>query len=256
MKKFVLGIKIDDININQALQIVKGWLKKEGKYYIVTPNPEIIVMAQKDEEFKNILNKANLSIPDGIGLKLSGDIVCNTPGIDLLESIIKMAADLGYTTGFLGGRDTVAEKSAECLKKKYPKLKVSFASSAGEIDNDGNEMGVLNHESRMMNQEKKQKKHNSLFIIPDSDILFVAFGPPKQEKWIAKNLDKIPVKLAMGVGGAFDFLSGKVPRASVWIRKMGLEWLFRLIIQPWRIKRQLSLIKYIWLLLLDRMRTK
>ena len=88
------------------------------------------------------------------------------------------------------------------------------------------------------------------------DILFVAFGFPKQEQWIAENLDKIPVKVAMGVGGAFDYISGNVPRSPVFIRKLGLEWLFRLIIQPWRLKRQLALFKFIYLVLREKLKSK
>lgn len=89
--------------------------------------------------------------------------------------------------------------------------------------------------------------------IPKVDILFVAFGSPKQEIWIYENLDKLPVKVAIGVGGAFDFLSGKIKRAPFWIRKAGLEWLFRLINQPWRIKRQLALIKFVILILKEKL---
>lgn len=257
MKKDVLGIKIDDINIDQATETVKGWLSSSVKRYIVTPNPEIVVMAQKDETLKKIINNADLAIPDGNGLKMSklfsskigSDIVCNTPGIDLMGELIKLASDNGFTVGFLGGMDGVAKKTAERLLKKYPKLKVVFAESGGEVDKDGEEI-----ELRSKNYEswKKRKNHNSLFMIPDSDLLFVAFGPPKQEKWISNNLSKIPVKVAMGVGGSLDILSGQVTRAPNVIRALGCEWLFRLIIQPWRIKRQLSLLKYIWLLTKER----
>lgn len=228
MKKKVLGIKIDDISLEEATKIVEGWLKKSGKHYIVTPNPEIIMMAQKDHELKKIINSADLAIPDGIGLKLSGGIVCLTPGVDLMERLILMAEEKGFTVGLLGGGQGVAEKTAKRLKEKYPKLKISFAESGGEVDKEG----------------KSLKSLKSL----KTDLLFVAFGPPKQEKWIAKNLTSLPVKVAMAVGGAFDYLSGKVPRAPRWMRHLGLEWLFRLIIQPWRIKRQLMLLKYIWLL--------
>ena len=218
MKKTILGVNIDDVNLDETVNIVKNWLSKRGKHYIVTPNPEIVVMAQKDEKLKNIINRADLAIPDGIGLKLSTDIENTTPGIDVMEELVKIAAEKGFTTGFLGGRDKVAEKSAECLKKKYPKLKVSFVS------------------------EEPEK-------IPAADILFVAFGAPKQEYWIAANLDKIPVRVTMGVGGAFDYISGRAPRAPRWIRDLGFEWLFRLIIQPWRIKRQLALVKFIFYML-------
>lgn len=220
MKKILLGVKIDDVTMDQATQIALDLIKKPGKHYIVTPNPEMLVMAQKDEDFKKVLNSADLSIPDGVGLRLSGDIVMTIPGIDFMEELIKLAEDQAFTIGFLGGQDGVAKKTAECLLKKYPKLKVNFA---------GGEPGK----------------------IPATDILFVAFGPPKQEKWIAANLDKIAVKVAMGVGGSFDYISGKVPRAPLWVRNLGFEWLFRLAVEPWRIKRQLKLLKYLKLLMVN-----
>lgn len=230
MKKEVLGIKIDDITSDEALKIVEGWLKKPQKHYIVTPNPEFVVMAQQDQDFKKILNNADLSLPDGVGLRLSGDIVCNTPGIDFMESLIKFAADYGFTTGFLGGSDGVAEKASERLQKKYQKLKISFAQSGGQVDEAGNMSTSCN--------------------LPPTDLLFVAFGPPKQEKWIYNNLSKLDVKVAMGVGGSFDYLSGRIARSPRWIRNLGGEWLFRLVIQPWRIKRQLRLLKFIWQVML------
>mgnify|MGYP001563941423 FL=1 len=220
MKKQVLGIKVDDVTIDEAVGLVGEWLNGKVKHYVVTPNPEIVMMAQKDAELKKIINNADLAIPDGNGLKLGTDIVCNTPGIDVMEDLIKMASEKGFTTGFLGGRDQVAKKTAERLQKKYKNLKVSFVS------------------------EEPGK-------IPDTDILFVAFGAPKQEYWIADNLDKIPVKVAMVVGGSFDYISGVVPRAPKLIRSLGFEWLFRLITQPWRIKRQLAIIKYVLLLIYD-----
>lgn len=218
MKKDVLGVKIDDVSLDQAVEIVKGWLDRPGQHQIVTPNPEIVVMAQKDPSLKNILNNADLAVPDGVGLKLFTDIVCHTPGVDLMEALIKLSTEKGFTVGFLGGREGVANKTSECLSRKYPKLKVVFARSEGEV-------------------------------LPTTDLLFVAFGPPKQEKWIANNLPKLPVKVAMGVGGAFDYLSHLIPRAPKSVRTIGFEWLFRLIIQPWRLTRQLALIKYIWLIL-------
>lgn len=217
MKKDVLGIKIDDVTVDETVELVGKWLKGKGKHYITTPNPEIVMIAQKDKELKNIINNADLAIPDGVGLKLATDIENTTPGIDVMEELVKMASDRGFTTGFLGGRDQVAKKTAECLRNKYPKLKVSF------------------------HNEEPGK-------IPATDILFVAFGAPKQEKWIATNLGKIPVRVAMVVGGAFDVLSGRIPRAPKLIRSLRLEWFFRLMIQPWRIKRQLALIKYLMLI--------
>lgn len=227
MKVNVIGVKIDDVSMDEVINLVDGWLKKDGSHYIVTPNPEFLMTAQKDEEFKLILNNADLAIPDGVGLKLAG--VKNTiAGVDLMEKLVKLSEEKAFTIGLLGGSDRVAELCVERLKKKYPGLKISFADSGGEVDNEGRLLKSLR--------------------IPNLDLLFVAFGHPKQEFWISENLNKIPVKVAMGVGGAFDYISGKVPRAPIWIRKLGMEWFFRLIIQPWRIKRQVNLLRYIWLL--------
>ena len=234
MKKEVLGIKIDDVSIDQAVEVVIDWLKKRGKHYIVTPNPEIVVMAQQDQELNRILNQADLAIPDGNGLRIGTDMVCITPGIDLMEELIKASLDYGFTIGLLGGKLGIAKKAAECLLRKYPRLKITFA-------NDG---GIINEDGEMIGEDTK-------YIIPNTDLLFVGFGPPKQEKWIAKNLDKISVRIAMAVGGSLDYLSGTVPRAPKLIRKIGLEWFFRLIREPWRIKRQLALIEYLRLLMLS-----
>lgn len=252
MKIDILGVKIDRVNLNEALVITEEWTRNPGKYYIVTPNLEFILIAQKDREFREILNNASLAIPDSSRLGLSYWMLRKSKlerlllwplfflpikimmqydvitGTDLMEALCKVAAEKGFTTGFLGGKDEVAKNAAECLKKKYPKLKVVLAESGGSVGPQG---------------------QSSITQIPPADILFVAFGHIKQEKWIANNLDKIPVKVAVGVGGAFDYLSGSVPRAPKWVQNLGFEWLFRLVIQPWRITRQLVLLKYLWLLL-------
>jgi len=240
MEKIVLGVKIDDISMDEAVRTVSSWLSKPGKHSIVTPNPEILVAAKEDNQLQIVLNKSNLAVPDGIGLKMAG-IKNRISGTDLMIELVKLAAEKGYFIGLLGGRDKVAERAADVLKKKFPKLKISFASSGGDID----ESGINKYSSNVVRSKFSLRSNDN---VPNTDILFVAFGPPKQEKWIARNLKKIPVKIAMGVGGAFDFISGEIPRAPKWIRALGLEWLFRLIVEPWRIRRQLALIKYLIML--------
>lgn len=210
MVKKVLGVKIDDVSLNEAILQVEKWVQEGGKHTVFTPNPEFVMIAQKDNEFKDILNKSDMSIPDGIGLKIAG-VKNRTTGTDLMEKLISLSSEKGFVVSFLGGREGVAEKLTERLKRLYQNISVVPPGSP-------------------------------------ADLLFVAFGAPKQEKWIAQNLQKIPVNVALGVGGAFDYLSGRVPRASGWVRGLGFEWLLRLIIQPWRIKRQFALIKYLWLL--------
>lgn len=255
MKVEILGVKIDDINLATALAMTEKWIQDRDKHYIVTPNLEFILSAQEDREFKRILNNADLAIPDSSSLGFSYWLLRKSflirlllwpfyfspfkqviqfnrvSGTEFMEALCQLAKEKGFTIGLLGGEEGVAIKSSECLMRKYPNLKISYVSSGGIIDSDGN-------------------SHNTQYIIPATDILFVAFGHIKQEKWIAYNLNKIPVKIAIGVGGAFDYISGRIPRASKWIRDLGFEWLFRLIIQPRRIKRQLALLKLIiWILL-------
>ena len=232
-KIYLLGVGLNNFTKKEVLEyILENLLKKKGKGYIVTPNPEILVIANGDKNYKKVLNLANLALPDGVGV-VAGAKFLGIPlktritGVDLTENLCKQVAERPITVGFLGGREGIAVKTAECLKKSYPSLKVSFAGS----------------------------KLDQLDKLGQLDILFVAFGSPKQEFWIAKNLPKLPVKVAIGVGGSFDFISGSVPRAPQFLREIGLEWLFRLIIQPWRIKRQLRLVEFASLILKEKFAT-
>lgn len=234
MKKNVLGVRIDDINMEKALQTVEQWVWNPGKHFIVTPNPEILVAAQDDIEFKEILNKADLAIPDGAGLIWSGKIKNTLPGTDLMIQLVKLCSEKAFTIALLGGGEGVAEKTKDCLERQYQNISIVFASDGGRINSLG------------------EQSDGRAIKIPPVDILFVAFGHIKQEKWIAKNIKNTPAKVIMAVGGAFDYISGKIPRAPHAIRSLGFEWLFRLIFQPWRIKRQLAIPKYLWLLTRSR----
>ena len=231
-KTFLLDVGFTKANTTQVLEFITTSLEKQlEKYYIVTPNPELLVIAHKNPEYKNVLNNAKLALVDGIGV-LAASRLLGKPlrerihGVDLMESLCKEVSKQPITVGFLGAGPGVAEQTADCLRKKFPGLKVGLVA-----------------------QEWSESLKSSKV-----DILFVAFGSPKQELWINKNLAKLPVKVAIGVGGAFDFVSGKVPRAPKFLRRMGLEWFFRLIIQPWRIKRQLSIIQFISLVLQERLK--
>ena|SRR3989344_7044097 len=253
-KKNILKTGISDATETEILEyILKGLEKITKKYFIVTPNPEILMLANKDLYYKKILNSAKLALPDGVGVMIAGKIMKRgfkqrIPGVDLVESLCRAIEEKPITVGFLGGGYGIAEKTAECLKKKYPGLKITFAQE--EVSKTRQTHVLTSSEFRI--QSSESHNHELITRIPATDILFVAFGSPKQEIWIYENLDKLPVKIAIGVGGAFDFLSGKVKRAPVWIRKIGFEWLYRLINQPWRSKRQLALIKFIFLVLKEK----
>jgi N-acetylglucosaminyldiphosphoundecaprenol N-acetyl-beta-D-mannosaminyltransferase len=235
----VLGVKIDKVGFQQALEISKNLIESPGKHYIVTPNPEIITAASKDAEFRRILNKADLSIPDGMGLvwiaKVLGDnIPKRVTGVDLLEAIAGLAEEHGFTLFLLGGDPNIAEKAAKALINCYPKLKIAgtFAGRAG-VEGDQEILKIIGNKQ--------------------IDILAVAYGPGKQEKWIARNLPRLNVKLAIAVGGALDFISGEKARAPKIVQKIGLEWVFRLMREPWRIKRQLALPVFAFRFFIERL---
>jgi len=271
-KKNILGVGITDATKDEVLEyIAKNLENFKKKLFFVTPNPEFLVLANKNLAFKNILNRADLALADGIGLMIAAKILgkplkSRFAGVDLVKSLCKEVSEKPITVGFLGGRDKVAERTAECLMKKYPKLKIGFVGE--EWPNDINA-----RQSRVSDDAQLSSRgpaasfppasapltvravgSPSSGVTPRTDILFVAFGAPKQEIWINENLKKIPVKIAIGVGGAFDYISGRIPRAPGFVRRIGFEWLFRLANQPWRIKRQLSLIEFIWLVLKEKIK--
>lgn len=204
----ILDISVHQITLPQAVSLIESWLKQKKKRYIVTPNPEMVMLAQKDKQFKRILNQADLAIPDGVGLRLAPRTrgLKRLTGRELMLRLIKR----GHKTLLLGGQPGVAQLAAK-------KLGVS---------------GMSEPDIAAINRLKP-------------DLLFVALGQVKQEKWIAKNLPKLKVKVAMGIGGALDQIAKPWLRAPFRVQALGLEWLWRLIMQPWRIKRQWQLVRFL-----------
>ncbi len=240
MKVEVLGIKIDQVTYQQSLEEAKKMINAGGKHYVVTPNPEMIVAAQSDSQFRDILTKADLAIADGFGLvklaNLTGRILPERiAGVDFVQGLAALAQEFGFNMFLLGAAEDVADKAANNLKKVFPKLKIvgTFSGDADETQ-DHKALSVL-----------KSKK---------IDILIVAYGQVKQEKWIKRNLPKLNVKLAIGVGGALDFISGNRRRAPVWLQRAGLEWAFRLINEPWRLKRQFALPYFVYLVIREKLK--
>jgi N-acetylglucosaminyldiphosphoundecaprenol N-acetyl-beta-D-mannosaminyltransferase len=235
--KTILGVKISDANESDILEYLLLNIKKPNfKCKIFTPNPEILVYAHEHQEFKKILNHADINLNDGVGLLYAGMILGKPlkqriTGVDFVKSLCNAVAEKPITVGFLGGRGNVAELTAKRLKGMYPSLKIVFSSG----DNP-------DHTSVLKLSENNKK----------IDILFVAYGFPKQEEWISNHINEIPVKIGISVGGSFDYYSGTIKRAPFFIRFFGFEWLFRLIKEPWRIKRQLALLKFIVLVLKER----
>ncbi|MBI5044659.1 MAG: WecB/TagA/CpsF family glycosyltransferase [Candidatus Levybacteria bacterium] len=251
VKKNILGIDITTSSSNEILEYIDSILKNsKEKLFIVTPNPEMVVYASSNRQYQTTLNRAEIALCDGVGLFIAGRLLGvgvkeRISGVDFMKSLCEKSIKNGLSIGLLGGRDGVAERAAKCLREKYPGLNIVFV--AQEWSEEGFARAVKYQVSSI--KYKEERIHNTKHIIRNSniDMLFVAFGVPKQEEWIMKNLEKLPVRLAMGVGGAFDYISGDIIRAPFFIRSVGLEWLFRLIRQPWRWRRQLALITFIGL---------
>ena len=220
----ILDVKIDELDFRQVMRKITDFCVGKSLRQIVTVNPEFIMAAQKDLEFKKILNSADLSVPDGFGLKIGAAISGQKigeriTGVDLTWEICKLASERGFSVFFLGGKEGVAKKTAERVRDLYDRIKIS-GFYAGSPDD---------------------KKTLDIIKAAKPDILFVAFGAPKQDKFIyqlkSSNLKPLTLRLAIGVGGTFDYISGSIIRAPKWMRTLGLEWLYRLIRQPKRLGR-------------------
>lgn len=185
---------------------------------VVTVNPEFLVATQKDPEFQKILNRADLSVPDGVGLKLFAGLENRVTGVDLLLKLCQLAAAKGWTVGLFGGEEGVAKKAKTKLEERFPGLKVAWAVDGREADEE-------------RNNEELIRKNGEV------DLLFVALGQVKQERFLEALRTAGVYKVGMGVGGAFDYLSGRVTRAPKFLRLAGLEWAYRLAHQPQRLGR-------------------
>ncbi|MDE2025064.1 MAG: WecB/TagA/CpsF family glycosyltransferase [Patescibacteria group bacterium] len=258
VKKTILGIGVTDASEEKILESVVNFIEKSVKNaYIVTPNPEMVVESTRNFSFKTALNGADLALCDGVGLFFAGQLT-GSPlksriiGTNFVGRLCEKVSDRPITVGFLGGRPGIAVSAAECLKKKYPKLLVGFAeenwgglyqgpastSPSVSAPSSRTSFNTVHAVGSLSSRVSLVQKNKPL------DILFVAFGHPKQELWMAEHIDKIPVRVIMGVGGAFDQIVDSSLRAPSIVNSIGMGWLYRLIRQPWRIKRQLALVTF------------
>lgn len=232
----ILGVRVDDVTYAEAMTQIEFFLNPPGLHHLATVNPEFVVMAQTNPEFMRVLNTTALNVPDGVGLlwaarRMGTPFRERVAGQDLVARICALAVKRGKRIFLLGAREGVAEHAAETMRTQTPGLEIAgcFAGSPAA-------------EQEQAICERINAAH--------ADILFVAYGPPKQELWIARNAPRLPnVSLALGVGGTFDTLAGIVPRAPQWMRDAGFEWTYRLLREPRRIKRQMSIPYFMWLIL-------
>lgn len=240
----VLGLRVDRVNMNQAMELAKKGIEEKEPCVIVTPNSEIIMRAREDARLERIIRSAAVVVPDGIGLVLASKIMGlplqeRVTGIDLMQNLLKWASEDKKKIYFLGGKPGIAEKAASKIKEEYPDIDIVGARH-GYFK--GLHTGAKGHEEELaVVSDIAQKK---------PDMLFVALGAPNQEYFIDTYKEQLNAGLLMGVGGSLDVLSGELNRAPEFYRNYGLEWLYRLIKEPWRIKRMkvlpVFMLKVIW----------
>lgn len=237
----ILGIPVHPVDYEQALAQIERWLQGDGAAplrHICTVNPEFIMAARADPAFRAALLRAELNVPDGFGilwaLRLRGvKLRQRVTGADLIPRLARRAERKAWRLFLLGAGPGVAARAAAQLRRRFPALIVSGVHSGSPAAADWPEIQRLIAASR-------------------PHILLVAFGHPRQDLWIEQHRQQLPGLVAMGVGGALDFLAGDVRRAPLWMRERGLEWLFRLGLQPWRWRRMRRLPLFALLALLDR----
>jgi N-acetylglucosaminyldiphosphoundecaprenol N-acetyl-beta-D-mannosaminyltransferase len=225
----VLGVRVDDVTYNVALQRCVAYARDGRRHLVVTPNPELVVLARRDPAFRAILNRADLAIPDGGGLLLAArlwgePLAEQVRGTDLCYGLAEAAPRHGLRLFLLGGAPGVAEGAAAALRRRAPGLEI-----AGTFAGDASPAGDAETAAAVRRAGR-------------CDLLFVAYGAPRQERWIDRNLAALDVGVAIGVGGVLDFMSGRVRRAPALVRRAGLDWLFRLLQQPRRFRRQATTI--------------
>ncbi len=234
-KLSIMGIRIDNKSMKESMELIKQKIENDEQFIIYTPNTEIIMMCHKDEEFMDLINKSHINIPDGIGLIYASKIR-NHPlkekvaGYDLSVNMLKLADENNLKLFVVGGKPGIAEEAMLNVHKKYPNINI-VGTQHGYFK--GTHLGKNGDDEELIVLDKINKA--------EPDILFVGFGAKKQEQWIEYNRDKINAKIIIGNGGTLDGLAGKVKRAPDIFIKLGLEWLYRLINEPKRIKRQILL---------------
>lgn len=223
----VLNVMIDVVTMKEAVEAIKQFILQKKSCLVVTPNPEIIMMANKDEQLARIINNADLVVPDGAGVvwaaRYQGDVMPErVAGYDLVQNLLIEAMSEKYKIYLFGGAPGIAEKAKRIAEERYPGVQIVGTRNGFFTKQD---------ESEIVNDIKACQP----------DILLVALGVPRQEKWLEEYKEELKVPVSIGVGGTFDVMAGVVKRAPLWMQRSNLEWLFRLLSEPKRAIRMLAL---------------
>ena len=274
----ILGVRVDCVDFRQTLDAVSRWIaqaqaeerarrsektentgpsadnRSEDEIsggqtrpsqltrQVCTVNPEFIMTARRHPGFAQVLEAADLCTPDGVGVlwaarRAGVRLKERVTGSDGIYRLCERAAAQGWRVFFLGAAPGIAKRAAAELASLYPGLSIAGTFAGSPADTDWPQI-------------------RQLLVAAQVDLLFVAYGHPRQDIWIHQHREELPVAVALGIGGAFDFVAGTAPRAPLWLRRLGLEWLYRLARQPWRWRRMAALPLFALLVLLQRARQR
>ncbi|HSS61572.1 MAG TPA: WecB/TagA/CpsF family glycosyltransferase [Candidatus Limnocylindrales bacterium] len=222
-------MRVDCLDTEEALELIERFATSGTFHQVATVNPEFVMRAQSDREFARVLASADLCLPDGTGVVWAARrqgcaLSAPVAGVDLVEPLAEMCVRRGLKLFLLGAQPGVAGELADRLTAEHPRLQVASHPGAPDPAHDDETLRLIGRQG--------------------TDVLLVAYGAPAQELWIDRMRERLGVGVAIGVGGAFDYLTGRVPRAPEWMRRSGLEWLHRLVRQPWRVRRMAVLPVY------------
>lgn len=234
----ILGVGFDNITKAEAVDHAFAIQPEHKAYYVVTPNPEIVMRAREDEGMLSAAQNAELVIPDGIGVIYGAKILGTplkerVPGIDFTSSLMEKMNEEGRSVFLFGSKPGVADKAAENLAKKFPRLRFV-----------GTNDGYFSDDEPIIEKINRAKP----------DLMLVCLGAPKQEKWMQRNAPRLDVGIMIGAGGSLDVFAGVVERAPEKWQKLGLEWLYRLLKEPKRIIRMMNLPKFLIAVIIGRIR--
>ncbi len=226
MKESYLGIDVSALSYEGIIEDLGNRIEGGKQSTIIAVNPEKVMAAQRDPQVKQLINASTYQIADGVGILLAaklkgGQITSRVTGVDMMSALLRFASEDGLPVYFFGAKEEVVAKAIANIQETFPAIKVAGYTNGYDKDEEALVQRIQQSGAKM---------------------IFVALGSPKQELWIQRNMPKLSnVQVFQGVGGSFDVFSGTVKRAPVAFRKLGLEWLYRLIASPSRIKRQLVL---------------
>ncbi|MBN9393172.1 MAG: WecB/TagA/CpsF family glycosyltransferase [Chloroflexi bacterium] len=232
----IMGLPVNNLTLESAVATIEDWSARKRQdpalpgRRIVTANPEYVMTARRDPELMRLIQEADMVTPDGVGLTVAAKLF-GTPlqgrvtGVELSLALARRSARTGLRLFLLGAAPGIAEAAAANLRQQFPGICI-----AGIFSGDASPAGDAETLRRVRDSH--------------ADVVLVAYGMGKQDRWAVRNLDLSGAAVSIGVGGTFDYLSGQVPMAPYLVRRLGMEWLFRLITQPWRWKRDIAMLRF------------